>query len=272
MVLSRRALAGPLHDVSLMLPKEHGAYGQAAFPLVTSLAVVGLHPAPLALAVAVIALFLVHEPLVVLLGQRGRRASDLLAARAWIWLHVSLAVATIAGILAIDATPAPLRWTYLVPLVPAVALFATTLRNREKSAFGETGAALAFAAAAVPLCAAGGRPAAGIAIALAFSVLFVASTLAVRVVILRTRGGGNPQAVRVTRGATFAVAATGAVAALAAVSAGVLPWGAVAASVPGVAFAGGLAARPPAATRLRKVGWTLVAMSALTAFLLIAAA
>jgi hypothetical protein len=255
-----------------MLPKEHGAYGQIAFPLVTSLIVVGWSAGPLLTTVAVVALFLAHEPLVVLLGQRGSRVRDLRAARAWVALHAALAVATAAGILAIDSTPPELRWTFLVPIVPAIATFSSTVRGREKGAAGEIWAALASAAGAFAVCAAGGRPMTGAAIALAFAMLFVVSTLAVRVVILRTRAGGDVRAARATRMATFAAVATGAVIALAAVSVGGLPGGEVIASAPGIAFAGWLAMRPPAAKKLKKVGWTLVAMSALTSVLLIVGA
>jgi hypothetical protein len=255
-----------------MLPKEHGAYGQIAFPLVTALIVVGWSAGPLLTAASVVALFLAHEPLVVLLGERGPRARNLLAVRAWLSLHVALAAATAAGILAIDSTPPQLRWAFLVPIVPAVAMFNSTLRGREKGAVGETWAALASAAAGFAVCAAAGRPMTGAAIALAFAMLFVVSTLAVRVVILRTRAGGDVRAARATRMAAFAAVAAGAAIALAAASIGGLPWVEVVASAPGVAFAGWLAMRPPAPKKLKKVGWTLVGMSALTSVLLIAGA
>jgi len=103
-------------------------------------------------------------------------------------------------------------------------------------------------------------------------MLFVVSTLAVRVVILRTRAGGDVRAARATRMAAFAAVATGALIGLAAVSMGGLPGGEVVASAPGIAFAGWLAMRPPAAKKMKRVGWTLVAMSALTSVLLIVGA
>jgi hypothetical protein len=263
-------LAAALHVDTTMFPREHGAYGQVAFPLVTSLAVAGLTTGPILMALAVLALFLAHEPLVILLGLRGRRALDGLGVRAWVCFHLAVVVATASGVLAFDRTPAPWRWTFAVPMVPAAMLFtALIVRRDEKSALGESSAALAFSAAALPVCAAAGHPAAGAAIALAFAVLFVVATLAVRVVVLRTRAGGNPRAVRTTRRATFGVAAAGVIVALSAVAMGALSWPAVVASMPGVGFAAAMAARPPAATRLKKVGWTLVAVSALTSVLLI---
>jgi hypothetical protein len=255
-----------------MLPREHGAYGQLAFPLLTSMIVAGTAYPSLCLAISVTALFLAHQPLLVLLGHRGARARAADAHRAWWWLTGTLIVATATAILAVDATAASLRWTFLVPALPAAWVAYAALRGRERTLLGESGAALAFAAAAVPMCAAAGRPATGAAIALAFALLFVLATLAVRIIILRTRGGGNQKAVRRTRAATVASASVGAVIALVAASDGIVAWGAVAAIVPGALIVTLLAAFPPPAARLKKVGWTLVAVSALTSVLLIAAA
>jgi hypothetical protein len=49
----------------------------------------------------------------------------------------------------------------------------------------------------------------GLAVAIPFALLFVASTLAVRVVILRVRGGGDHRSTRATRRGTLAVAGSG---------------------------------------------------------------
>lgn len=255
-----------------MLPKEHGAYGQLAFPLVTSLVVAGPARASVLTAAAVVALFLAHEPMLVLLGHRGARVRAADRQRAWWWQNAMLIIGTAAAILALDATPASLRWTFLLPLVPAAWVGYAAIHGQERTSTGETAAAVAFAAAAVPICAAAGSLATGAAIALAFALLFVTATLAVRVIILRTRRGGDPRAVRRTRAAAFAIAGTGALIALAAASDGLVTWGAVAATLPGVLFVSSLAAFPPPAARLKKVGWSLVAVSALTALLLIAAA
>jgi len=255
-----------------MLPKEHGAYGQLAFPLITALVVTGPARASILTALAVVALFLAHEPVLVLLGHRGRRARETHAQRSWWWLNTALVVGTASAILAIDETAPDLRWTFLVALVTAAWLAYAAIRGREKTSLGETGAAIAFAAAALPICAGAAKPLIGAAIAVAFALLFVLATLAVRVIVLRTRGGGNPQAARRTRAATFAVAVGGMLVTLAAASDAVIPWSTVAAILPGIVFVSALAAFPPPAMRLKKVGWTLVAVSALTSVLLIAVA
>jgi hypothetical protein len=254
-----------------MLPREHGAYGQLAFPLVTSLVVAGPASPSLLTAAAVVALFLAHEPMLVLLGHRGARVRAAEQQRAWWWLTAMLMSATAAGILALDAAPASLRWTFLLPLVPAAWVAYAAIHGREKTTAGETAAAVAFAAAAVPICASAGSPGPGVAIALAFALLFVTATLAVRVIVLRTRRGSDSRAVRRTRAAAFALAGTGALLALAGASDGLVTWAAVAAILPGVLFVSSLAAFPPPAARLKKVGWSLVAVSAITALLLIAA-
>jgi hypothetical protein len=187
-------------------------------------------------------------------------------------LKGALIVGTACAIIAMDGTAPDLRWTFLVPLVPGGWLLYAAIHGREKTSLGETGAAVAFAASALPICAAAGRPAIGAAIAVAFALLFVLSTLAVRVIVLRTRRGGDPHAAARTRAATFAIAAVGTLVAITAASDGFVPWAAVAATIPGMAFVSALAAFPPPAVRLKKVGWSLVAVSALTSVLLIAAA
>jgi hypothetical protein len=127
-------------------------------------------------------------------------------------------------------------------------------------------AALAFAGTAVPVSLAGGaRLETAAAVAVPFALLFICGTLAVRVVILKVRGGGNPRAVRVTRGAAFALAGGASAALAAAGSAGILPGGVLLAALPGLLTATVVAASPPSPARLRTLGWTLVAVSVLTA-------
>lgn len=238
----------------------------------TAVAAVGVTGSTLLTAVAATALFVAHEPLLILLNQRGPRARREEGPRARQWLFVSLVVAGAAGVAAIVLAPHGARWAFLVPAIPGAWLLQLTVRGREKTTAGETGAAVAFASIAVPIVVAGGGPwHLGAAIALAFALLFAASTLAVRVVILRTRAGGDPRAARRTRDAVFSLAAVGTIVAVALNAAGVFGRGAALAVLPGLVFASSVAAFPPRPARLRRVGWTLVAISALTSILLIAA-
>jgi hypothetical protein len=56
-----------------MLPKEHGAYGQIAFPILTAFLVSGVSVAGLLIAAAVVAGFLAHEPAAILLSDTWSR-------------------------------------------------------------------------------------------------------------------------------------------------------------------------------------------------------
>jgi hypothetical protein len=259
--------------VRSLLPREHGAYGQITFPLVTAFAVAGLSTAGLLFAAAVVAGFLAHEPAAVLLGLRGARARRELHGPAVRWLVLCLAIAAAAGTATVLAIDPARRWSIAVPVAPALLLAALTARGRDKSSYGEIIAALAFAGAAVPICMAGGASATtAAAVAIPFALLFGASTLAVRVVILKVRGGGDLRAVAMTRRAAFSLAA-GAAAALALAVAGErLPVSVLAAAGPGLLTAAAVAARPPSPSRLRSLGWALIAASVATAAIVIVAA
>ena len=252
--------------MTLFLPREHGAYGQLVFPLVTAFGVAGMSAGGLLLAAAVIAAFLAHEPAAVRFGQRGVRAAREYSAGAARWLGASLAVALGAGIGAALVLDPSIRWSLAVPLLPALVLIGAMVQGREKSWYGETAAALAFAGAAVPVVlAAGAPPAAAWHVAVPFALLFATTTLAVRVVILRVRGGGNPQASAATRSAVMTVSLSALLVLAALAAARVVPASMLLAAVPGLVTAIVVAARPPAARRLRLLGWSLVTVSTLTA-------
>jgi hypothetical protein len=113
--------------------------------------------------------------------------------------------------------------------------------------------------------AAGSSVESGLAVAIPFALLFVASTLAVRIVILRVRGGGDPPAAAVTRRAAVALAGGGASMLALLSSVGILsPWVLLSAT-PGLLTAAIIALRPPSPSRLRPLGWTLIAVSVVTA-------
>lgn len=255
-----------------MLPREHGAYGQLLLPLATALAISGLHVSPILTAIAALAAFVAHEPLVVLLGGRGVRARRELQRSAIAWLSVSAGVAIVAGIAAVASAPTHVRGLFAWPLVPAAVLGILLLTGREKSTLGEIVSAIAFASVTIPIgAAAASSPFRAFIIAFTFASLFILSTLGVRIVVLTTRGGGDPHAVRVAR-LQFA-------AAIAVISVGI-PFAALTefrtavaalAILPGVAVSTVLAVRPPPARRLRTVGWTLLSTSAFLAIALVSA-
>ncbi len=251
----------------MLLPKEHGAYGQMAMPLVTALVVAG--PSPM--AGAIVAGFLAHEPLMVLLGTRGPRARREAGLSAPVWLGALAVAGTVAGFLALGQTPPALRWTYLLPLVPAVLLTREVWRGQPKSATAEVSAATAFSLAAVPMVASAGAPVTtGLSIALPFLVVFVAATLAVRAVTRRVRDGSDSPAGRPAgRPAVFtALAGTAALGWAAAVTA--LPWSACAAALPGAVLAAGVAVALPHPRHLKRLGWMIVGASLWAAGVLVA--
>jgi hypothetical protein len=254
-----------------MFPKEHGAYGQVSLPLVAAFGVAGLSAAGALFAVTVIAGFLAHEPAFVLLGQRGTRARREQGRSAIYWLAASVVVGTAAAVGALALMSPPVRWAVSVPLVPAILLAIVAAGGREKSWYGEVMASLAFAGTAVPIAMAGGASIeTAMAVAIPFALLFVASTLAVRVVILQVRRGGDRRAAAATRRAALLLAGGGAMALASAALRDVLPGSVLAAAAPGLATAATVAANPPSPTHLRALGWTLVAVSIVTAVIVIA--
>lgn len=253
-----------------LLPREHGAYGQMALPLVTSFAVAGVTRPALLVALATVAGFLSHEPLLALAGLRGARAGPAERRRAARWLTVTGAIAVGSGLAAIWAVPPAIRWWFLLPVAPALIVAAAIAARREKSVVGEVAVALTFSLVAVPIClAAQASIGTALAVGLTFASIFVAGSLAVRVIVLEVRGGGNPQAARATRATVLLVTAAAGLGLVALVLRALLPWITLFAAVPGLSGAVWLAVFPPSPARLRMVGWTLVTTSAAAALVLV---
>lgn len=251
-----------------MLPREHGAYSQMALPLVTSLVVTrGSRPA-LLLALAVVCGFLAHEPLLLLLGGRGVRARKAMRSRAALWFAATSCVMVAAGAAALRSTPEGVRWSFLVPLVPAAWVGASVFMRQGRRASSEVAVALAFALAAIPIClAAMVSVATATSIALVFASVYVTGVLCVRAIVLGKRGGGNPGASRTTRLALLAVAVSSALAFGIAVTGGWVRFATLIAATPGLATAVALAMRqsPPP---LKIVGWSLATTSIAAALIL----
>ena len=139
--------------------------------------------------------------------------------------------------------------------------------RHERTTAGEIITALTLASLAYPLALAAQAPSqAAVTSATAFATTFVAGTLSVRAVIMSTR---KPPAARsrIVAGLAIAIAILG-LGALwqLGVAAGIGVWAAL--PVCGVGFV--LVLAPPSATRLRLIGWTLIAATAATAVILIA--
>jgi hypothetical protein len=251
----------------MMLPHEHGAYGQLLLPMATALVIGRPSLAAGAVAAAVVAAFVGHEPLSVLLGRRGAAARRLKAREARLWFGASLAVAVIGAALAAVLMPSGSRWALLVPLAPAALAATSVARGAERSTAGEVVSAGALATASFPVAmAASVSTAVALACVVAFTVGFVAATVSVRAVIAQVHGGGAESRVAAAATAVLLLGSVGALVFGRVVSAAAF-WGAL--PVCAVALAIVVAVPPP--RYLRRIGWTLVGASVLTGIILVSA-
>lgn len=244
----------------LLIPKEHGTWGELLFPLATALCLGRVEASAMALATATLSGYLASEGVQTLAGWRGPRARRehrtdallsvavfagvALAGSLWVYFgsvrEVRVAVWAVAGLTALSA-------------VVAVA-------GGLRTAGGEVLAALALGAWSVPVAMIGGVSwRAALGIWLLWGVVFSGGTLAVRALIARqTRRGGRAPA---AAGLALTALAVGALAVL--VRGGHVPWVVLVGFLPAAILVAVVALAPIPARRLRWVGWSLVAASAL---------
>lgn len=255
---------------SSLLPREHGAYAELAFPLVTGLLIEPGEPAAWAFALSAVAWFLLHEPVAVLTGRRGRRLQDGLGPAARVRGTQLVGVGAVLGGLGFVLAPSAGRLAALIPLGLALATLPVVLRGRQKTVWAEFVIAAAFATMVLPLAVSGGTSwrFASLA-ALVWFLSFVLGTIAVHAIKTRHK---QVQGVRWTVPATPLLAA------------GLVGGAAAAAAFDAVGALAALAAVPPAIgvlavhllkvhpRRLTRVGWTLTGANVVTLALLVAAA
>ncbi len=238
-----------------LAPREHGAYGQLAAPMVAALVAGRPGTTALALLGAALALFFAHEPLAIVVGRRGPRVRREHGRRAGWWLALlGLAGLALAALALVDASPAV--WS-AAAIAGGLGLVAGGLlvAGVDKTLIGEVVAALALAAAATPIAIAG-----GVAVATAWwmwsawALGFAAVTAAVRDVIARGKRR------RTAWPPSLLVAVTITTAALT-----VTDHRAPLAAAPLVAMAVALAIAPAAPRRLRQIGWLLMLATVATA-------
>ncbi len=165
-----------------LMPREHGAYGQLVLPAAAAL-IAWPSFGGAALAVAATAMFLAHEPALVLLGQRGARARAELGAAARSRLTVLGLIAATTGLAALALCPIAVLFG-LVPLTGAAALGWLVLRHEEKTLAGEVLAGAAISGVCFPIAIAGAlEPAAAGEAWTAWALGFATTTGAVRWVI-----------------------------------------------------------------------------------------
>ncbi len=249
------------------MPREHGAYGQLAMPLLGGLAV-GRPGAPaLALVLAFVLAFAAHEPLLVVLGQRGKRMRSQEGARAARLLAALVAAIALSGGLGIALAPPAARAALALASGLGVVVTAMAWRKLEKTTAGEILVATTFAACGAVVALAGGAPLQRASALFVIWVLaFTSAIIAVRSLLLFIKTKGERD--RRQLAAAFVVALLAL--AFAASARAVLPPAAAVAFAPMAiaSFVVCVVRVPP--RRLRTVGWAIVGSSALTLALLVA--
>jgi hypothetical protein len=235
-------------------------------PLLTALAIGRPRLASAALTFAIVLAFVAHESLLVVLGQRGKRALEADGPRARRLLGGLGGLAAISGAVGVLLAPAPARLALLLPAALALVVAWLIVRRLEKTIAGEmiVGAALPASALAVALT--GGAPLAwAIACWFTWALAFAAATLAVQVVLVRGRSRGKRDP-----GVAYAAIATALLAgAFAAVPLAGLPRAAPVALLPTALLSITVCLARFSPKRLRELGWAIVGSSVLTMALLV---
>lgn len=160
--VGRHAAGAPGFNLSHMesqtslLPREHGAYAQLAFPLVTGLGLATPSLPAVALALAAVAFFLANEPVAILLGTRGQRLEEKLGKQARSRGAILAGLGTGLGLLGV-CTGGAILWPALAyPMAAAALLIPVVLLGKQKTLFGEFLVITTFATLLLPLAAASG--------------------------------------------------------------------------------------------------------------------
>lgn len=187
----------PTRSRTLLLPHEHGAYGEVLFPLTSALALGQTNQAVWGLTLAAIAGFLAHEGFVVLLGSRGSRARRESHASAWRSVGAFGALALSGVVYAWPAlTPDVERGFALAAILSGAALAAAWL-GWEHSLGGELLAALALTSWCVPVALAGAVPVkTAMTVWMIWSTVYALATVIVHSVIAGAMGSGSLTATR----------------------------------------------------------------------------
>ena len=253
----------------MLIPREHGAYGELAFPLTTALAIGRPTLGAVALAAAGVAAFLVHESLLVILGQRGSRAAREQRAEAQRTLLLFGSTAVAAGVAAVILLNPLARWALALPAVTALQLAVAVFSGKERTFAGEVLAAATLSALSVPVAVgAGVTMRAAFTVFAVFAIMFAVATIAVHTIIVR---GGPATGSRSRRQLSAAVSVVALAVFYCLARAGLVYPIAVWAAVPMGIQALYLVIRPPLPRQLRMVGWSLVVAAATTAILLVLA-
>jgi hypothetical protein len=244
-------------------PREHGAYAQLGVPLAAALVARTPKFAGSLLAVAACLAFLANEPLLVMLGHRGKRARTALGELARRRLIVTAGAAIATGIAGLVLAPPIALAVAAAVAIPSAALIVLGWRRHAHSWWGELVAAIALPGASAPVAVAGGASVtAALACWLAWSIGYGASVVAVHHVLAGKR--------RTRAGDLLRLGMLGVTGLLIGIAARPLP--ALVVAAPLVALAGVIASVTPSARRVRAIGVAMVVASTVSAVLAVIAA
>ena len=245
-----------------MVPREHGAYAELLFPIVSVFLGGSPTTATWLLAVGAIACFLANEPLLVLFGQRGTRMKRAESDRAKRALLVFLLIALGTGVPGLLLTTTVVQYAVGVPLLLGAALMMLAIQGLERSMIGEGLAAATLSSIAIPLgLSAGLDLISTLALAMIWLVTSLLGTAVVRLTVGRAKAKTDEDLARVRFKRALLVLVC-----LAVIAVGVAaPLGSrvglwvLAAAAPVAVVVLAIAVLQPTTRRLRLMGWSLVA-------------
>jgi hypothetical protein len=245
-----------------LLPREHGAYAAVAFPLITAWSLGAPTAVQLLWITGCVAVFLAHEPLLIMLGERGRRSHTALGTRARKAVYIFVALAVAAGGLGWWLAPPAARIALILPLALGALLLRLILTHRERSLPGELLACVTLSSVVIPIALAGGAsPRAAVIAGAVWCAASALATLTVRATIARAKQTANH---RRLANATMAFSAVALLASFFLTRANVMPVLAAAAILPFVLLAVAFSIVHVHPRHLRAMGWSLVGSNVIT--------
>ncbi len=254
----------------LLLPREHGVYAEAVFPILTGLTLGSTSPAAICLAIAGVMFFLVHEPIAVITGARGGRVRQAWGARARSRIVLLVSVGAVGGLAAMILADSETRLATVAPLACGFVLLPGFLSGRLKSLLAEILVIAALSSMVLPMAVSNGVEwtMAWTAAAVWF-VVFALGTLGVHAIKAKAKKTAPAQW---TTEATPVFAVVTILASLWAASTNLLPPTVTVALVLGAALAIAVSSVSIHPRHLKTVGWTLVTANVATWVLLLLAA
>jgi hypothetical protein len=259
----------PLARHELLLPREHGAYAEAVFPLLTGLTLGSTSPTAICLAAASAAFFFVHEPIAVMSGTRGRRAKETWGTKARNRFFLLVTAGVTCGLAAILLADRETRLATLAPCGCGGILLPAFLSGRLKTLLAEILVIATLSLMTLPMAVSNGVEwsmawtAAGV-----WFLVFTLGTLGVHAIKARAKrtAGGEWTIIATPFAGVFTF-----LAGLWAARAEWLPPTVALALMLGGAIAAVLTMIPIHTRRLKTVGWTLVTANIATWVLLLLA-